>query len=213
MSIWGQVCLIARGELAAIDISRSGAKRSKTRVPESSIERSTGAVSCAAQTPRERPHIRGSYHGVSVEVVTIVDACCAHCQGHDVEPEPVTRATLTTAPTPSPRTARTLCPPKENDMFADYTLRPATTQAIKVAGWINDHLATDRGVGIVDPGKIGQGRPRLTFMAKDSARHTGRVSVPSPGYRIRDTWDDDTASYTGQSRDWFDDMWQPVDNT
>jgi len=106
-------------------------------------------------------------------------------------------------------------------MFADYTLRPATTQAIKVtrdnyikvADWITDHLATNRGVDIVDPGTIGQGRPRLTFMAKDSARHAGRVSVPIPGYLIRDTWDDDTASYTGQSRDWFDDMWQPVDNT
>lgn len=30
--------LIARGELAVIDISRPGAKRSKTRVPETSLE-------------------------------------------------------------------------------------------------------------------------------------------------------------------------------
>lgn len=104
-------------------------------------------------------------------------------------------------------------------MFADYTLRPATTQAIKitnddylqVADWITDHLATDQGVNIVDPGTTGKGRPRIAFTAKDAARHTGRVSVPIPGYLIRDTWDDGTATYTGQSDDWFDDMWQPAD--
>lgn len=44
-----------------------------------------GPVEVRDAGPREHLHIRGSYHGVSVEVVTIVDACCAHCQGHDVE--------------------------------------------------------------------------------------------------------------------------------
>ena len=104
-------------------------------------------------------------------------------------------------------------------MFADYTLRPATTQAIKVtadnylqvADWVTDHLATDRGADIVDPGTIGQGQPRIAFTAKDAAQYCGRVSVPIPGYLIRDTWDDGTASYTGQPAGWFDDMWQPAD--
>lgn len=104
-------------------------------------------------------------------------------------------------------------------MFADYTLRPDTTQALKitadnytqVSDWLADNLATDRGVDIVDPSTIGQGQPRLIFKAKDAARHTGRVSVPIPGYLIRHAWDDGTVTYTGQAADMFDDMWQPAD--
>lgn len=104
-------------------------------------------------------------------------------------------------------------------MFADYTLRPDTTQAIKVttdnylqvADWITGNLATDRGTTVIDPGTTGMGRPRISFTAKDAPKHTGHTIVPIPGYLTRTPWGDGTASYTGHSGDLFDDMWQRID--
>lgn len=46
-----------------------------------------GPVEVRDSGPREHLIIRGSYDGVSVQVITIVDACCAYCQDQDGHPD------------------------------------------------------------------------------------------------------------------------------
>jgi len=104
-------------------------------------------------------------------------------------------------------------------MFAQYTLRPDTTQALRVtadnyqavADWLAANVADDRGVTVVPPGTKGQGRARITFHARNAVQHSTYVGLPIPGV-LSVTHSPDGATYTSHAPDWFDVVWQPADN-
>ncbi|MFE9642380.1 hypothetical protein ACFYOC_25490 [Nocardiopsis alba] len=96
-------------------------------------------------------------------------------------------------------------------MFASYTSRPDTTQAIRltarnyrdVADYIRDHIADGRGVDVTAPTY----RATLAFHPRNTTSHA-RVYVPIPGFLTVDDHNG-TPYYRGHSADMFTAQYAP----
>lgn len=104
-------------------------------------------------------------------------------------------------------------------MFHTYNLRPDTTRALRVtdddyqqvADWIAANVADDRGVAVVAPGAKGQGRPRITFHARNAPKYSSHKILAIPGV-LTVTTTPDGDLYTSHDPVAFDLNWAPADD-